>query len=85
MRRAHYEHGDLGVVHDLLGLAAHQDAPHRAQPAAADDQEPSVDLLAERDDLVGGASPPEIRLRDFPTGGLDPLYLLVQDLLALAP
>src|SRR5215204_5803357 len=80
-----YEHGDLGVVHDLLGLAAHQDAPHRAQPAAADDEEPSADLLAEGDDLVGGASLPEIRLRDFPTGGPDPLHLFVQYLLALAP
>src|SRR5215203_5372989 len=78
------EHGDLGVVHDLLGLAAHQDAPYRAQSAAADNQEPSVDLLAEGDDLVGGTSPPEIHLRDFPTGGPDPLYLLVQYLLALA-
>src|ERR687894_3117354 len=80
-----YEHGDLGVVHDLLGLAAHQDAPHRAQTAAADHEEPGVDLLAERDYLVGGAPAPEIRLRDFPTGGLDLLYLFVQDLLALAP
>src|SRR5215204_3015996 len=80
-----YENGDLGVVHDLLGLAAHQDAPHRSQSAAADDQEPSVDLLAEGDDFVGGASPPEIRLRDFPTGGPDLLYLFVQYLLALTP
>jgi len=39
----------------------------RAQPAASDDREISVDLFAEGDDLVGGASPPEIRLRDFPT------------------
>src|ERR671917_1344489 len=54
-----YEYGDLGVVHDLLGLAAHQDAPHRAKPTAADDQEPGVDLLAEGDDLVGGTSLPD--------------------------
>ena len=27
---SNYEHGDLGVVHDLLGLTAHQDALHRA-------------------------------------------------------
>src|SRR5215211_7295903 len=80
-----YEDGDLGVVHDLLGLASHQDAPHRSQSAAADDQEISVDLLAEGDDFVGGAPPPEIRLRDFPTGGPDLLYLFVQYLLALAP
>jgi hypothetical protein len=64
-------------VHDLLGLAAHQDAPHRAQPAAADDKEFSVDLFAEGDNLVGGASLPEIRLRDFHTGGSDLLHLLV--------
>src|SRR5918995_5871448 len=56
-----YENEDLDVVHDLLGLAAHQDAPHRSQPAAADYQEPGVDLLAERDDLIGGAPTPEIR------------------------
>src|SRR5215218_3293154 len=80
-----YENGDLGVVHDLLGLTAHQEAPHRSKSAAADDQEPSVDLLAEGDDLVGGASLPEIRLRDFPTGGPDLLYLFVQYVLALAP
>src|SRR5215210_1523912 len=80
-----YEHGDLGAVHDLLGLAAHQDALHRAQPAAADDQEPRVDLLAEGDDLVGGASLPEMRLRDLTSCGPDPLCLLVQYLLALAP
>src|SRR5918993_1310276 len=61
-----YEHGDLGVVHDLLGLATHQDAPYGAKPAAADDQEPGVDLLAQGDDLVGGASLSQIRLRDFP-------------------
>src|SRR5215203_6377755 len=53
-----YENGDLGVVHDLLGLAAHQNAPHRSQSAAADDQEISVDLLVEGDDFVGGATPP---------------------------
>src|ERR671910_1083556 len=51
-----YEHGDLGMVHDLLGLATHQDAPHRSQPAAAHDQEPGVDLLAQGDNLVGGSS-----------------------------
>src|ERR687889_1160449 len=62
-----YENGDLGVVHDLLGLAAHQDAPHRSQPAAADDQEPGVDLLAQGDDLVGGTSLSQIRLSDLPT------------------
>src|SRR3712207_354574 len=80
-----HENGDLGVVHDLLGLAAHEDAPHRSQPAAAHDQEPRVDLLAEGNDLVGGTSASQIRFRDFSAGGLDPLYLLVQYLLALAP
>src|SRR5919107_1929263 len=78
LRARKYENGDLGVVHDLLGLATHQDAPYRAEPAATHDQEPGVDLLAEGDDLVRGASPPEIRFRDFPAGGPDPLYLLVE-------
>src|SRR5215213_8421645 len=73
-----YENRDLGAVHDLLGLAAHQDALHRAKPAAADDQELRVDLLAEGDNLVGGTSPPEMRLHDLPSRVLDPLYLLVQ-------
>src|SRR5215218_990119 len=85
LRACKYEHGDLGAVHDLLGLAAHQDALHRAKPAAADDQEPRADLLAEGDDLVGGTSPPEMRLHDLPSRGLDPLYLLVQYLLTPAP
>ena len=61
--------GGVHITRDLLGMAAHQDAAHRAQPAASDNQEISVDLFAEGYDLVGGASPPEIRLRDFPTGG----------------
>src|SRR5919107_3932339 len=80
-----YEHGDLGAVHELLGLAAHQDALHRAQPAAADDQEPRVDLVAEGDYLIGGAPFPEMRLRYLAPCGPYSLYLLVQYLLALAP
>src|SRR5918998_3492651 len=66
LRARKYEHGDLGMVHDLLGLAAHQYALHRAEPTAADDDEPGADLTAEGDHLVGGASPAEIGLRDIP-------------------
>ncbi len=34
------QHGDAGVVHDLLGLAAHKDALDGSDAPAADDQEP---------------------------------------------
>jgi hypothetical protein len=53
------------VVHDLLGLAAHEDTLHRAESPAADDQEPRVYLLRQPDDLVRGASASEVGLRDL--------------------
>src|SRR5918998_661106 len=64
-----HQHRNLGVVHYLLGLTAHQDALHRAEAPASYDQEPRVYLLRQFNDLA--------------PGGPDLLYLLVEYLLAL--
>src|SRR5918994_5541891 len=85
LRAPEHEDGDLGVVHYPLGLAPHQDAPHGAQPAASSRGGPRPDLLAQQDDLVGGASPAEMCPRDLASGGPDLLYLPVEHLLAPAP
>src|ERR671916_274307 len=78
-----HQHRNLGVVHYLLGLTAHQDALHRAEAPASYDQEPRVYLLRQFNDLVGGAPASEVGLRDLAPGGPDLLYLLVEYLLAL--
>ena len=62
-----------GVVHGILGLAAHQDALDGAETAGADDQEPGPYLLGERNHLVGGTAPAQVGLGDRRPGAPDPL------------
>src|SRR5215216_4340779 len=74
----------MGTVDDLFGVAAHQDASHSSVPPAPHDQQSRILLLAQLDDLVGGASSPEMGSRDGASGLLDLPYLLIEYLLALA-
>src|SRR5215216_2270187 len=74
----------MGTVDDLFGVATHQDASYSSVPPAPHDHQSRIQLLAQLDELVGGASSPEMGSRDGASGLFDLTYLLIEYLLALA-
>ena len=80
---AHYHNGTVSVPDDGVGDATHQRPPDTTKAPTSHDDQAGPDLLTQVDHLPVRTSPDQVGLSHAYPTLLDPIYLLVEELLSL--
>lgn len=73
------------MSYDTIRDAPQEGPSQSTQAPATDDYDPHLELLTQVDDLLGRASEAQVGLGDRAARGPDPLCLLVEQSLGVAP